>query len=32
VISVMQTHWIIESGLLAIIAGILAYQVFCKDK
>lgn len=31
-IGVMEIHWIIESGLLAIIAGILAYQVFGKDR
>ena len=28
----METNWLIESGLLAIIAGILAYQVFGKDR
>ena len=28
----METHWLVESGLLAIIAGILAYQVVYKDR
>ena len=31
-IGMMETHWLIESGLLAVIAGILAYHVFFKNK